>query len=143
MLSISTSCCCIKFGTTGSGTCCGGLARGRVVMLWEGLLQQKTLFDAVTLDETMSLTWYSSQKLDPGIHLPSRLQSLTFGERFNQSLEGIQLPNSQQPAEFDVCHCAQPEFGGATGSNFIFAGRASDILQRLFVCVRATGIVAG
>ena len=81
-------------------------------MLWEGLLQQKTLFDAVTLDETMSLTWYSSQKLDPGIHLPSRLQSLTFGERFNQSLEGIQLPNSQQPAEFDVCHCAQPEFGG-------------------------------
>ena len=84
------------------------LGAGRVAMLWERLLGDKSLSDVATLNETMSLTWYSSQELNQSIQLPSSLQSLTFGFDFNQSLEGIQLPTSlqtsatRQPAEFDV-----------------------------------------
>ncbi|OLP86135.1 hypothetical protein AK812_SmicGene32789 [Symbiodinium microadriaticum] len=43
-----------------------------------------------------------------GIHLPSSLQSLTFGDEFQQSMEGIQLI-TQQPAKIE----APPELGGA------------------------------
>ena len=70
------------------------LGAGRVAMLWERLLQEKTL-----ADETRSLTWYSSQELS-GIQLPSSLQSLTFGRQFNQRLEGMQLPSSLQSLTF-------------------------------------------
>ena len=76
------------------------LGAGRVAILWECLLEEKTLSDAAALNETMSLTWYSSQELHKGIQLPSSLQSLTFGEEFNQSLEGIQLPSSLQSLTF-------------------------------------------
>eukprot|EP00439_Symbiodinium_sp_Y106_P058528 s909_g8.t1 len=65
-------------------------------MLWERLLGDKSLSDVATLNETMSLTWYSSQELNQSIQLPGSLQSLTFGFDFNQSLEGIQLPSSLQ-----------------------------------------------
>ena len=70
---------------------------------WERLLKQKTLsdVDAATLNETRSLTWYSSQELNNGIQLLSSLQSLKFGRHFNQSLEGIQLPSSLQSLTFD------------------------------------------
>ena len=77
------------------------LGAGRVAMLWERLLEEKTLSDVAALNETMSLTWYSRQRLaDLGIQLPSSLQSLTFGSGFNQRLEGIQLPSSLQSLTF-------------------------------------------
>ena len=76
------------------------LGAGRVAILWECLLEEKTLSDAAALNETMSLTWYSSQELHKVIQLPSSLQSLTFGKEFNQSLEGIQLPSSLQSLTF-------------------------------------------
>ena len=71
--------------------------------LYYALLKQKTLsdVDAATLNETRSLTWYSSQELNNGIQLLSSLQSLKFGRHFNQSLEGIQLPSSLQSLTFD------------------------------------------
>eukprot|EP00439_Symbiodinium_sp_Y106_P075271 s538_g14.t2 len=72
------------------------LGAGRVAMLWERLLQEKTVSDVAALNETMSLTWCSNQ----GIQLPSSLQSLTFGFAFNQSLKGIQLPSSLQSLTF-------------------------------------------
>ena len=73
---------------------------GRVAMLWESLLEEKTLFDVAALNETMSLTWLSNQQLNQGIQLPSSLQSLSFGDGFDQSLEGIQLPSSLQSLMF-------------------------------------------
>eukprot|EP00439_Symbiodinium_sp_Y106_P022221 s3802_g2.t1 len=76
------------------------LGEGRVAMLWERLLEEKTLSDVAALNETMSLTWYSGQDLNRGIQLPSSLQSLTFGQYFDQSLEGIQLPSSLQSLTF-------------------------------------------
>ena len=87
-------------------------------MLWERLLGDKSLSDVATLNETMSLTWYSSQELNQSIQLPGSLQSLTFGFDFNQSLEGIQLPTSlqtsatRQPAQFDLRRQLRPELGG-------------------------------
>ena len=61
------------------------LGAGCVAMLWEHLLEAKTLSDVdlAALNETMSPTWYSSQALNQGIQLPSSLQSLTFGSEFN------------------------------------------------------------
>ena len=47
------------------------LGAGRVAMLWERLLQEKTVSDVAALNETMSLTWYSNQDLNQGIQLPS------------------------------------------------------------------------
>ena len=76
------------------------LGAGRVAMLWERLLQERTLSDVGALNETMSLTWYSNQDLYQGIQLPSRLQSLTFEGEFNQSLQGTQLPSSLQSLTF-------------------------------------------
>ena len=83
------------------------------------------------LSETMSLTWYSSQKQhNQGIQLPSSLQSLSFGDRFilgghpatqqPAELDGWRPvqprlgghPTTQQPAEFDVWPRVQPELGG-------------------------------
>ena len=64
------------------------LGAGRVAMLWEHLLQEKTLCDVAALSETMSLTWYSSQQLSQAIQLPSSLQSLTFGQHVQQELGG-------------------------------------------------------
>ena len=74
------------------------LGAGGVAMLWERLLEGKTLsdVDVAALNEMMSLTLYCNQELIQGIQLPSSLQSLTFGWEFNQSLEGIQLPSSLQ-----------------------------------------------
>ena len=68
------------------------LGAGRVALLWERLLEEKTLSDVAALNETMSLTWYSNQDLNQGIQLPSSLQSLTFGCFFNRSLAGINYP---------------------------------------------------
>ena len=34
------------------------------------------------------------------MNLPNSLQTLTFGERFNRSLEGVNLPNSLQTLTF-------------------------------------------
>ena len=76
------------------------LGAGRVTMLWQNLLEQKTLFDVAALNETMSLTWLSSQQLNKSIQLPSSLQSLEFGCRFNQRLDGIQLPSNLQSLTF-------------------------------------------
>ena len=92
------------------------LGAGRVAMLWKRLLKEKTLSDLAALNETMSLTWNSSQELEgiplpsslqsltfcgqfqslDGINLPSTLHSLTFCDQFNQSLTGIKLPSSLQ-----------------------------------------------
>ena len=74
------------------------LGAGRVAMLYEHLLEESTLFHAAALNETMSLTWHSTQEVNHSIQLGSNcsLQSLTFGEEFNHSLEGIQLPSSLQ-----------------------------------------------
>eukprot|EP00439_Symbiodinium_sp_Y106_P040795 s653_g5.t1 len=78
------------------------LGAGRVAMLWERLLEEQTLpnVDAAALNETMSLGWESPQELNQGMQLPSSLQTLTFGNRFNQSLAGIQLPSSLQSLTF-------------------------------------------
>eukprot|EP00439_Symbiodinium_sp_Y106_P078661 s32_g17.t1 len=77
------------------------LGAGLVAMLWEHLLEKKTVSDVAALNETMSLTFgfHFNQSLE-GIQLPSSLQSLTFGDRFNNSLEGIQLPSSLQSLTF-------------------------------------------
>ena len=77
------------------------LGAGRVTMLWEHLLEERTLSDVAALNETMSLTWLSRQQLKQGIQLPSSLQSLSFGDDFNQRLDGIQLPSSLQILTFD------------------------------------------
>ena len=76
------------------------LGAGRVAMLWERILEEKTLSDVAALNETMSLTWYSDQDLNRGIQLPSSLRSLTFGDNFNQSLNGFHLPSSLQSLTF-------------------------------------------
>ena len=76
------------------------LGAGRVAMLWERLLEERTLSDVAALNETMSLTWPSTHWLNQGIQLPSSLQSLTFGSSFNQSLDGIQPPSSLQSLVF-------------------------------------------
>ena len=72
------------------------LGAGRVAMLWERLLDERTLSSVAALNETMSPTCYSNQNLNQGIQLPSSLQSLTFGHDVNESPEGIQLPSSRQ-----------------------------------------------
>ncbi|OLP74914.1 hypothetical protein AK812_SmicGene45402, partial [Symbiodinium microadriaticum] len=75
----------------------------RDAMLWECLLEEKTLCDA--LNETMSPTWFSNEKLNQGIQPTTQQPAefdvwLTFGREFNQSLEGMQLPSSLQRLTF-------------------------------------------
>ena len=59
------------------------LGAGRVAMLWERLLEEKTLpnVDAAALKETMSLRWDKPQELHQAMQLPSSLQSLNIWRR--------------------------------------------------------------
>ena len=47
------------------------LGAGRVAMLYEHLLEESTLFHAAALNETMSLTWHSTQEVNHSIQLGS------------------------------------------------------------------------
>ena len=80
----------------------GTLGTGCVAMLWEHLLEEKTVLDVdvAALKQTMSSTWYPGQELNQGIQVLSILQSLTVGKAFNHSLDGIQLPSSLQSLTF-------------------------------------------
>ena len=80
----------------------GKLGTGCVAMLWEHLLEEKTLLDVdvAALKETMSSTWYPGQELSKGTQVQSSLQSLTFGKAFSHSLDGIQLPSSLHSLTF-------------------------------------------
>ena len=103
-------------------------------MLWECLLEERVLSYAAALNETMSLTWYSIHELDHGIQLPSSLQSLTVGNGFDKSLEGIQLEReghttTQQLVELEVRHSVQPDLGG-----YVTAQQPAKFDERSLAC---------
>ena len=106
----------------------------RAAMLWERLLDEKTLsdVDGAALNEIMSLTWYSGRKhrsiqlytqqpaeFDvwlcvqpvPGGHPTSEKPAdFDFWPRVQPAVGGI--PSTQQPAKFDVWTPFQPKLGG-------------------------------
>ncbi|CAE7567303.1 unnamed protein product [Symbiodinium natans] len=76
---------------------------GLAALSFEKALAQKALdpADASALDEVVFLTFGSrfNQSLQK-VKLPGDLQTLTFGEEFNKSLEGVQLPSNLQNLTF-------------------------------------------
>ena len=82
---------------------------GRVAMLWESLLEEKTLFDVAALNKTMSLTWLSNTA-QPGHPTAQQPAEFVVWRRIRPKLGGH--PTTQQPAEFDVWQRLRPEVGG-------------------------------
>ena len=80
-----------------------GFGAGRAAVSLRNTFAKKALntADACALNEVVSLTFGNNfnQSLE-GIQLPSTLQTLRFGYKFNQNLEGIQLPSSLQTLTF-------------------------------------------
>ena len=85
------------------------LGAGRVAMLWERLLEEKTLSDVVALNETMSLTWLFQPRAQPGHPTTQQPAEFDVWRRLQPELGGH--PSTQQPAESDVWLRVQPELG--------------------------------